>query len=426
MRCCFVTLFFLLFSLLPQVSAREPGTYTLVVSGYDWGPAANKVVLHLDRTPETVDPGDFSVAVERSMPDGVLPPELAHGSREVVHAYFSDRSGNPQASSRHLTLVLYVAPNRPLGSPMHYLGESGKGNVWLDYDLTITRTGTGEQWSREVDRIHPIVDGFHLDGVFEHENAIRLTYAWFEPELPPSGKAPLLIWLHGGGEGGTDPTIPLLANRAANYASPEIQAIFEGAYVLVPQTPTRWMHGISGDVTWGQEDDIYHRALIALFRDFLEQHPGIDPDRIYVGGCSNGGYMSLKLLLENPDYFAAAYISALAFRSESLSDEQVERIRHLPIWFVHSADDRVTPPGETVLPIYQRLREAGANRVHLSYYDHVIDITGFFGGKGYRYNGHFSWIYHHANRCRRDYDGSLVRIQGRPVTLMEWLAAQSR
>jgi hypothetical protein len=93
---------------------------------------------------------------------------------------------------------------------------------------------------------------------------------------------------------------------------------------------------------------------------------------------------------------------------------------------VHSADDQTTRPELTVLPVYERLKAAGAGNVHLSYYDHVVDITGFFGGDGYRYNGHWSWIYLHANESRLDRDGTPVTVAGRPVTVMEWLSAQVR
>ena len=171
---------------------------------------------------------------------------------------------------------------------------------------------------------------------------------------------------------------------------------------------------------------MYNVPLMALIRDYVAAHPAIDKDRIYVGGCSNGGYMSLKLMLLHPDYFAAGFISALAYQSQYLSDQQIKRIAHLPIWFVHSADDQTTLPNLTVLPVYERLKAAGARNVHLSYYDRVVDITGFFGGEDYRYNGHWSWIYLHANHCRLDRDGSPVRVAGRPVSVMEWLSAQSK
>ena len=238
------------------------------------------------------------------------------------------------------------------------------------------------------------------------------------------GKKPLIIWLHGGGEGGTDPTVALLGNRAANYASPDIQVLFGGAYVLVPQAPTFWMNREGGGYTRGDVEDIYNEGLMDLIKAYVADNPGIDPDRIYVGGCSNGGYMSLKLLLKDPDYFAAAFISALAYHAEYVTDAQIRSIRKVPIWFIHSKDDPVTLPEETAVPIYNRLLEAGARNVHFSYYDHVTDITNQYGGEGFHYSGHWSWIYSHANVARQDFDGGPVLVNGRPVTVMEWLAAQ--
>jgi predicted peptidase len=136
--------------------------------------------------------------------------------------------------------------------------------------------------------------------------------------------------------------------------------------------------------------------------------------------------MSLKLMLLYPDYFAAGFISSLAYQSQYLSDAQIQSIAHLPIWFVHSEDDQTTLPHLTVLPVYERLTAAGARDVHVSYYDHVVDITGFFGGDDYHYNGHWSWVYLHANRCRLDFDGGPVTLDGRPVSIMEWMAAKTR
>ena len=107
-------------------------------------------------------------------------------------------------------------------------------------------------------------------------------------------------------------------------------------------------------------------------------------------------------------------------------EEQIKSIRKVPIWFVHSKDDPVTLPEETVVPLYQRLKAAGAGDVYFSYYDHVIDITGQYGGPDFRYNGHWSWIYSHANKADRDFDGSPVQVNGVPVTIMQWLSAQKR
>jgi predicted esterase len=402
------------------------GKYSIVVDGYDWGAGVGKAILALDETVSQAKAGDFAVSVKRHTECTDLPPAEASGERVVIDAYVSDAQGQPLDEGTHATLVLGVAPQWPLSSPLQYVrNEKCHGNQWVDYALTITDKASGRVWDTEVGRTLPLVDRFDLTGRFVHDSGVALSYASFAPATSRA-KSPLLIWLHGGGEGGTDPRIPLLANRATSYASDEIQLLFGGAWVLVPQCPGAWMHNREGVMTHGREDDVYNVPLMALIRDFVSSHPGIDADRIYVGGCSNGGYMALKLLLLHPEYFAAGFISSLAYESRYLSDEQINSIAPLPIWFVQSADDRTTVPEETVLPVYRRLKAAGAGNVHLSFYDHVVDITGLFGGADHHYNGHWSWIYLHANKCRLDFDGKPVTLEGRPVTIMEWLAAQSK
>ena len=417
---------------LPAASMAEVqagsggGRYTIVVEGYDWGAGVSKAILSMDKTVRSASARDYTVTVRRHTDCGPLAPEQSAGERVVVHAYVSDEKGVQRQEGSHVTLVLAVAPGWPLGSPIQYVrNDRCRGNVWVDYDLTVTEKAGGRVWDTRAGRVMPLVGRFDLTGRFAHASGKTLSYASFTPRTNRQ-KSPLLIWLHGGGEGGSDPTIPLLGNRATAYASEAIQAIFEGAYVLVPQCPGAWMHNAAGVMTHGQEDDVYNVALMALIRDYVAAHPRIDTGRIYLGGCSNGGYMALKLMLLQPDYFAAGFISSLAYQSRYISDEQIQRIAPLPIWFVHSADDETTLPQQTVLPVYERLRAAGARNVHLSFYDHVVDITGFFGGEDYRYNGHWSWVYLHANQCRLDRDGSPVRLDGRPVNVMEWLSAQAR
>lgn len=416
----------LLLSTTALCSAQsDEASYTAVIEGFDWGAGVSKVILPVGAAAADPAGQEYTVFVRRHHDCVAIPKGQRTGQREVIHRYVSGARGEVASDGQYVTLVLAVAPNDPLGSPIQYSGnEQCPGNNWIDYELVIVEESTGRIWHTETDRIMPLIDRFDLSGTFAHHK-IRLTYASYTP-AEKSNASPLIIWLHGGGEGGTDPSIPLVANRAANYASDELQTYFGGAYVLIPQTPTRWMDDGQGGTTRGEVDDMYHEALFALIEQFVADHPDIDQDRIYVGGCSNGGYMTLKLILEHPDYFAAAFPSALAYFSAFLTDAQIESIKAVPIWFVHAKDDRVTVPGNTVLPIHRRLQAAGADNLHFSFFDHVVDITGLFGGEGYHYSGHWSWIYCHANVCRRDVDGSPVLLDGRPVTIMEWLAAQSQ
>ena len=88
--------------------------------------------------------------------------------------------------------------------------------------------------------IRPIVDKF----TFSHKNHkfVSLGYASYEPSKDK--KHPLIIWLHGLGEGGSDtPALPIMGNKAIMFADESLQKYFDGAYVLAPQCPTFWMHG---------------------------------------------------------------------------------------------------------------------------------------------------------------------------------------
>ena len=414
------TLFFIAMALMGMqlTQAQSDGDYTLVVEGYDWGPAVSKVILHLSDTTSVANATNFSIDVKRESDCLEADSPRTKGVLDVVTAYVSDAEGNRVETGKNITLHVGVGPHIQIGSPiLFFFTEGCRGNQWTNYQLTITNSENNSVWNKETNRIIPLIDDFDLTGKFR-ANDVDLTYASYSPTMG-EGKKPLIIWLHGGGEGGTDPSIVLLANRAANYASKEIQDIFGGAYVLAPQTPTRWMHGVSGETTRGQEPDIYSEALMALFNDFVANHPDIDTDRIYVGGCSNGGYMTQELLLNYPDYFAAAYPSALAFFDEFVSEDDLKTLASQSIWYMHSKDDPVTRADVTVIPTFDRLTKAGAKDVHLSLYNHVIDLYGVYGGEDFHLNGHFSWVYSHRNHPKKI-------IDGQEVSVMEWMASKSR
>ena len=63
-------------------------------------------------------------------------------------------------------------------------------------------------------------------------------------------KHPLIVWFHGGGESGYrglhyNNLSQLKANRGAvAFVSDEAQEIFDGAYVLAPQTPHEWSENL--------------------------------------------------------------------------------------------------------------------------------------------------------------------------------------
>lgn len=418
--------------------------YYKITTITDFGPFTEKLVLPVGKEvqADAVRPECFNVYVERKDETGnilMLPKswserdklEESKGYCLVTAAYPSDLEGNRLERGIYITLELKYGPRYPLTAsiaPIQFMNRY----VLCDYRITqiadiLTDSGklSGMVFELCAGNSTKQAYGF-LHGSSSYEEPLK--YGYYVPQTG-GGKRPLIIWLHGAGEGGQDPTIAYTGNKVVNLASEDIQAKFGGAYILVPQTPTFWMDNGSGQYTrTGQSR--YVKALKALIDEFIAKNEAaIDTKRIYIGGCSNGGFMTMRMIIDYPDFFAAAWPVCEALYDEVISDADIEAIKHMPIWFTHARNDDVVKPEETAVPTYQRLIRAGAADVHFSLFDKVVDIRGAFTEEGeepFEYHGHFSWIYALNDDCRLDYDGQPVKVNGREVSLMDWLALQSK
>ncbi|MBE6991368.1 MAG: hypothetical protein E7430_02145 [Ruminococcaceae bacterium] len=171
-----------------------------------------------------------------------------------------------------------------------------------------------------------------LHGVGEYAGGHLLDYVYYEPE--GRGSYPLVIWLHGLGHG-KFPGDQLNGNEIENWSTREYQSRFDnagGAYILCPRCPE------NNDVTWwsaGMEE-----ALMALIEEFIEEHTNVDTDRIYIGGFSLGGYMTLEMCKAYPDYFAAAFPVCPAVQPWN---SDLSQLSDMPVWLTTSTLDRTVP-----------------------------------------------------------------------------------
>ena len=53
----------------------------------------------------------------------------------------------------------------------------------------------------------------------------------------------------------------------------------------------------------GDGTSIYEKALMGLIKAYISEHKNIENSRVYLGGDSNGGYMTMILLRDYPDPF---------------------------------------------------------------------------------------------------------------------------
>jgi predicted esterase len=173
---------------------------------------------------------------------------------------------------------------------------------------------------------------------------------------------PLIIWLHGSGEKGTDNVSPLRALSGTVFADAEKCP----AFVLVPQCPqnTAW-HAVG----LNKVPDITEpgRLVVATVEELCKEF-GLDGRRIYIGGFSMGGCGAWELLTRYPNVFAAAFPIA----GPPYAGKPGERpglaalIKHVPIWAFHGDKDNTAPVDGTRM-IVADLKREGAEIKYTEY-----------------------------------------------------------
>ncbi len=196
---------------------------------------------------------------------------------------------------------------------------------------------------------------------------VNADYLLFLPQdygKDPQKKWPLMLFLHGAGERGSNVTKvaahgpPMLVQTKANF--PFI--------VVSPQCPegARW------------DNDV----LLGLLDEINASHQ-VDAERVYLTGLSMGGYGSWSLGLTHPEIFAA--IAPVCGGGDSLKvlladPKKVASLKTLPVWAFHGGKDNVVKPEESQRMV-DALRKIG-NEAKLTIYPET---------------GHDSWKEAYAN-----------------------------
>ena len=369
--------------------------------------------------------------------------------RNVLNIYPSDSRGAYNPDGEYLALGLDRLSGWGAG-----ISKTNEG-VWGDYGIKVAlkpgktlKVGKQKFTSIECETDNALKDfvseadyfnkGTYTGRLTGKPGDVTLTYASYEPwSLRGDGaKNPLIIWLHGGGEGGKDVSITLLGNEVVSLIRPEIQSHFtseggeKGAYVLSVQCPTMWM-GTSKGFGHGEYPSLYADVLKSCIDSFVEQRPDIDRNRIYIGGCSNGGFMTMHMLMRNPRYFAAAYPTCEAYLDKYISDYEIKVLSEENIWFVQSYDDTTVDAKTHCIPTFQRLMKAGAKNVWMSMFESIIGVDN----PGQQIMGHFAWCYVFNDAVTLSQEqtdgevkpsnngGGTVAPQGH-ANLFEWMNAQ--
>jgi polyhydroxybutyrate depolymerase len=184
-----------------------------------------------------------------------------------------------------------------------------------------------------------ILTAFATSSALGNETATRkFSFRGMEREyilsLPPkSGPQPTLLILHGGG---------MNARSAARTTGMETLIAREGLVAVYPNAYRReWNDGREARLAArGYSDDVgYLRALVAA----LVKEGIADPKRIYVTGASNGGMMSLRLICEAADVFAAAAPIIASLPADIA--KHCKPARAVPVLVINGTADPLVPYG---------------------------------------------------------------------------------
>jgi predicted peptidase len=158
---------------------------------------------------------------------------------------------------------------------------------------------------------------------FERRQVLGRTVRVFVPRAyDPAREWPLVVFLHGVGENGTDGDRHLAVGLPTALGElPDFPAL-----VLAPQCkgPWKWV---------GEDEQVLLGALEAVKREWR-----IDLRRVYLTGLSQGGCSTYELAARHPELWAAIGVVCGAGRPEL-----AQKIT-APAWFFHGEKDPVVPP----------------------------------------------------------------------------------
>ena len=158
-------------------------------------------------------------------------------------------------------------------------------------------------------------------------------------------KYPLVVFLHGSGERGSDNEKQL--TWGAKLFLDSLNRARYPAIVVFPQCPinTSWAvvrRGVKDSLLFGVNSDTVMSTpmrLVLKFVDNLSKEGHVDKKRVYIGGLSMGGMGTFDALARRPDLFAAAVPICGAGDPKTIKNYR----KGLPIWVFHGGADNVVP-----------------------------------------------------------------------------------
>ena len=195
-----------------------------------------------------------------------------------------------------------------------------------------------------------------------HMGEDEMPYAILLPENYDASKSyPLLLFLHGAGERGSDNERQLI-HGASLFTAQSFRKKYP-AIVLIPQCGSSdYWSNVKKEVTQGGLPDFSFykkgaptKAMLLLegLLDEVLQNYSLDKNRLYVGGLSMGGMGTFELVKRNPKMFAAAFPIC-----GGASPKAIRKYKRPSWWVFHGNADPVVP-ADFSTQIVKRFKKRG-------------------------------------------------------------------
>jgi predicted peptidase len=221
--------------------------------------------------------------------------------------------------------------------------------------------------ARAADKAAELAASAFEKRVFTSPSGKVLPYRLMKPEdYDPAAPTayPLVIFLHGLGERGTDNELQL-RNGVKDLALPEARKRHP-CFVVAPQCPVKqyWakfqMRDADVFAVWSKEPT-EPAALVLELADAIPKEFHIDQKRVYLTGTSMGGLGTWDLLARQPERFAAA-IPVCAGGIEA----NAPLFARVPMWVFHGAADSLVLPRQSRRMV-EAVRKAGGKPGYTEY-----------------------------------------------------------
>ena len=131
--------------------------------------------------------------------------------------------------------------------------------------------------------------------------------------------------------------------------------------------------------------------------------------------------MTLKMLLQAPDFFAAAFPISETCPDAALSEAQITVLSKTPLWFTYAKDWLPADPGQYTAATVRRLQRLNAPVRQTAWEQAPEQAVNVFYrnrlGTIYCHEGDWSWICFFNDQCVDDATGE---------HLWQWLGQQKR